>query len=89
MKKKFTWEITPYYDSGTTTASDGSDNCSDLYITNEGTVNVIINGAQTLTPGQTLSLPAFGDEVQEGVINYQFASNTGAKIAIGRKRYRS
>lgn len=88
MKRKFTWELTPYYDSGTTTASDGSDNCADLYITNEGTVSVIINGAHKLTTGQTLSLPAFGEEQQEGVINYQFTASGNTKIVIGRKRYR-
>lgn len=61
--------------------------CSDITFYCTGNVNVIINNAVTLTPGQSISFNANAGEIDRTIYNFKF--NTGGKpsIVIFRKIY--
>lgn len=87
MRKRFTWVFTPIYASTTAYIEDGAP-CADVFLYNNTTsVNCLINGSIILTPGSTLSLPAFDDEHQDGTLIIQFTGGVGS-LVIARKRYK-
>jgi|LakMenE01Jun11ns_1017448.scaffolds.fasta_scaffold8191980_2 hypothetical protein len=88
MVKKFTWTFQNVYENTAVDIEDGA-TCADLFIYNNPKSNaVLINGSVALPAGQTLSLPAFGIERQEGTLLFDFGVTGKGWITIGRKRYK-
>jgi len=63
--------------------------CADITFFNQGTSNVILNSAVTITPGNSLSLTANNAEIDRTLYNYRFDTTPGIinKLVVFRKVY--
>ena len=62
--------------------------CADITFFNQGTTDVILNSAVSITPGNSLSLTANNAEIDRTLYNYRFSNLPGInKLVVFRKVY--
>ena len=62
--------------------------CADITFFNQGTTDVILNSAITITPGNSLSLTANNAEIDRTIYQFRFSNLPGInKFVVFRKIY--
>lgn len=84
--KRFKWNFTPIYENTVVNILDGGPCADCFFYNNTSSAPVLIAGCMELQPGQTLSLSAFGPEIQEGVHTVEFTGGSGT-LVLAKKQY--